>query len=225
MKNVREDAWHAYSGHKTATFVADNLPLTAFLSGLLLNAGAGIYDLRVGNWKEIPIDIFDAPIMGRARAVCASVERLPFQTGTFAGIVCVGEVLGYCDPAMAIREFARVLAPTGILICDFGSSRSLRYLLRKEHGRSADLVTDQYNGMPERIWIYDPAYVESFLLSSGFEIKARSGSHTWSALARRMGANPSTALFIQRRLEWLKPPSAWSDLTMISAVRIAGARE
>jgi ubiquinone/menaquinone biosynthesis C-methylase UbiE len=54
----------------------------------------------------------------REYSVCTSVERLPFRENSMGAIVCVGEVLAYCDPAAAIGEFARVLVRSGLLICD-----------------------------------------------------------------------------------------------------------
>ena len=224
VPSIQEDAWHTYSGQKTLAFVAKQLPNPASRFAWLMNAGAGVYELRLPGWKEVALDLFTVPILNRRRAVCASVEQLPFQAQTFGAIVCVGEVLAYCDPALAIREFARVLAPSGILICDFGSSRSFRYWLSQSYGRTADLVVDSYNGAPEKIWIYDPEYMKALLISSGFEIAAKYGTHSWSALARWFGAPVSTALSVQKHLEWLKLPSGWADLMTISAVRVAGAR-
>jgi len=225
VKDMREDDWHTYSGQKTAALLARHLSPPMNSSRWLLNAGAGIYEVCRSPWKEVALDLFIAPILSRKYAVCASVERLPFQAGTFGGIVCVGEVLAYCDPATAITEFARLLAPSGILICDFSNSCSFRYWFEAAYGRAADLITEKYNGTPERTWVYGPTYVKSILLSSGFTIKAQSGTHTWSALARRIGASIPVALFLQRRLEWLRLPARWADLTTIVAVRAGAGRE
>jgi SAM-dependent methyltransferase len=214
---IDEDVWHAYAGKKTAEVISHYLSITEVSPKLLLNAGAGVHEIQLAGWDEISIDLFTSPIRDRKFAVCASVEALPFQAHMFGAIVCVGEVLAYCDPAAAITEFARVLVPSGTLICDFGSSRSFRYWLKPSYGRAADLITDQYNGSPERIWIYDPAYVISVLASSGFVIKAVLGTHTWSALARRIGISSSAALLLQRKLERLSLPDKWADLTTIVA--------
>ncbi len=133
--------------------------------------------------------------------------------------MCVGEVLGYCDPAIALREFRRVLTSTGTLICDFGSSRSFRNLFRSSYGSAADITADYYNETLERTWVYDPEYLLSLLTSFDFKIAETSGTHTWSALARRLGLRQSTATGIQRRLEWLRPPAAWADIMTIVAVK------
>jgi SAM-dependent methyltransferase len=199
--------------------IAQHLPLVHPSSKWMLNAGAGVYELGLGEWRETAVDLFDSPLKDRRYAACASVEHLPFRDRTFGAIVCVGEVLGYCDPAKAILEFARVLVPSGILFCDFASSRSLRYWWKPVYGRAADIVTDQYNGTPERVWIYSPAYLQELLQFSGFAIRSRIAIHTWSALAMRLGLDKSAAVSFQQLLEWLPSPKIWGDLMTIVAVR------
>jgi SAM-dependent methyltransferase len=218
---VYEDDWHAYSGEKTAAYIANYLSSFSPPSNWLLNAGAGIYAIGVNSWKEVSLDLFTLPIRNRQYACCASIEHLPFQAGAFGGIVCVGEVLAYCDPAATLTEFSRVLAPSGILIVDFGSTRSLRHWLKPPFGRAVDLIEDYYNGAPELTWVYDPKYIKSLLASFGFKIKARVGTHTWSALARRLGASATIAMFAQKHLDRVWLPATWADLTTIVAVRLA----
>jgi SAM-dependent methyltransferase len=221
VARIVEDEWHSYSGKKTAAFIREHLSGVEATSKCLLNAGAGIYELRIEGWKEISVDLFAAPMRRRPCGVCGSVERLPFRNGTFGAVVCVGEVLAYCDPVRCIREFARVLAPSGVLICDFGNSRSLRYWFKAPYGRAADLVTDWYNGAPERTWVYDPDYVRGLLISAGFRTKQVFGTHTWSALAKRVGVSTAMALNLQRCFEWLHLPSSWACVTTIVAARAA----
>lgn len=223
VTSFQEDEWHAYSGERTAELVAHHLSRPDALPRWLLNAGSGVYRMGVGLWNEVCVDLFLAPIRGRPVAVCASVERLPFARRSCGAVVCVGEVLAYCDPASAIAEFSRVLAPMGTLICDFRSSRSARYWLHATYRRAADLIVDDYNGTPERTWVYDPEYVSSVLVSCGFEIKARVGTHIWSAMARRAGASRGASLFIERSLGWASLPATWADLTTIVAVRVSSS--
>jgi SAM-dependent methyltransferase len=221
VATIDEDDWHAYTGERTKQILDNQLTTYHLKSIWLLNAGAGVYEIGRRNCKEVSVDLFTAPIRDRPFSICANVEHLPFHSSTFGAIVCVGEVLAYCDPAAAIREFARVIAPCGLLICDFASSRSTRYWLRPQYGRAADLVTEYYNGTREKTWIYDPPYVKSLLISSGFEIKTTVGTHAFSALARRIGVTVSGALYLQRRLEWLRVPRQWSDLITIVAEQVA----
>ena len=217
---IDEDEWHTYATAKTYDFLWRHLSRPK-APQLCLNAGAGVYELRLEGWEEVSIDLFITPMRGRRGAVCASVEALPFKSETFGGIVCTGEVLAYCDPVTVFAEFSRIAAPSGVLICDFGNSRSFRYWFRSPYGRAADLVTDLYNGKPERIWVYEPRYVESLLGHFGFDIKMILGTHTWSALARRCGASMSTSLFLQHRLERVRLPSLYADVITIIASRRA----
>jgi SAM-dependent methyltransferase len=219
VESVKEDAWHSYTGERTSQLLSKSLSNPQSRSRLLLNAGSGIYQIGADKWDEISLDLFSAPLKTRPNAVCASVEALPFANNIFGAVVCVGEVLAYCDPAKAIREFARVLAPAGLLICDFGNSRSLRYLFKKTYGRAAEIITEQYNGMPERIWIYDPKYIDSILLSCGFAVRQRVGTHTWSALARRVGLPMSHSISLQEYLDWLPLPAVGADLMTVVALR------
>jgi SAM-dependent methyltransferase len=221
VESFREDAWHTYFGNKSAKMVTDQLASCESNSRFLLNAGSGVYQIGVNGWTEIAVDLFNAPIRGRQNAICANIEDLPFESEKFGAVVCVGEVLGYCDPAKAISEFSRVLTQAGILICDFGNSRSIRHFLKSHYGRSADLITDQYNGTPEPIWIYDQAYIRSLLISAKFDIKKVSGIHTWSAIARRFGISPQKSTSIQQRLDRLQLPAKLADVITISAVRCA----
>jgi SAM-dependent methyltransferase len=221
--SISEDRWHAYTGERTAAVVNRYLEKANPHSTWLVNAGAGVYQVGVGGWDEIPLDLFGAPLRNRSNAVCASVERLPFRAQTIGSVVCVGEVLSYCDPAMAIREFARVLAPSGSLVLDFASSRSPRYWFRQTYGRAADLITDVYNGTPERTWIYDPEYIDSLLREMQFKIEETVGIHSWSAVMRRFGASPESAVRLQRVLDALELPPRFADLRTIVASRFSSA--
>jgi SAM-dependent methyltransferase len=214
-----EDKWHASSGAMTVAFVSKQLAAHNTTRGRLLNAGSGVYEIAAYGFDEVLLDLFARPLQGRSAAVCGNVEALPFEAGSFECVVAVGEVLAYCDPAGAIAEFARVLKPGGLLICDYSSSKSSRYWMTQSFGRAADLVVDIYNGLPERCWIYSPAYIETLLGSSGLRATEILGTHTIAGMCRRGGATPSTALRIQSALDWLQLPAMWADLITIAAVR------
>jgi SAM-dependent methyltransferase len=224
VSEIKEDDWHSYSGKRTSEFLTRQLATLGPSANRLLNAGAGIYGNTTGQPNEVSVDLFPTPMKGRKNAVCASVERLPFSDGAFSCVLCVGEVLAYCDPAAAISEFSRVLIPNGTLICDFGSSRGVSCWFSRAFARAADLVVDEYNGSPEKIWRYDPRYISGLLRSFGLSPKATLGTHTWSAMARRLGATRSNALTAQKTLDWISLPASWADLMTIVAVKEIGAR-
>jgi SAM-dependent methyltransferase len=219
VRTFEEDGWHAHCGTETAKILRDYLPAPHTESALLLNAGAGVYSIGIRGWREIRLDLFLEPLQFGGPAVCASIEALPFVTRSFGAIVCVGEVLGYCDPARALREFGRVISPSGVLICDFASSRCAKYWLAKGFGRTADVVADRYNGTEERTWVYDPHYISQLMSLSGFTIRKTIGTHRWSAVAKKLGFPTSVSIAFERIMMKVPFPSSWSYLTTTVAYR------
>jgi SAM-dependent methyltransferase len=220
VATISEDEWHLYSEAWTRDTVAGLLPGPPLNNNWLLNAGAGVYDISENGWRTVSLDLFAEPIRRHRFPICGNIEQLPFGSDSFAAVVCVGEVLAYCDPAKALRECARVLIPGGRIICDFRSSRSPRYWFTKTHGRAADLVVDQYNGTPEPTWVYDPHYIDSVLVANGLRVFRRLGLHTWSSIAKRAGCSSVSSLYIQNALTKVSLPSYFSDLVTIAADRL-----
>jgi SAM-dependent methyltransferase len=214
---IEEDQWHSYTGRCTYQIVTKNLTDLAVGPKRLLNAGCGCHPLTIQGWSEIATDLFSSPLGAHGLSVCATIQQLPFLDRSFGAVVCVGEVLAYCDPAKAIEEFARILVPKGILICDFGNSRSNKYRFTRTFGRAAEIVTDRYNGSPEKIWIYDPRYVKSILTEQKFEICREAGIHVWSPIARRLGLPPAFSLVAERYLAWANAISEGADIMTLVA--------
>jgi len=200
--------------------ISNFLPHAHLENNWLLNIGSGVCELQIKGWKTVSVDIFPTPIQRHCFPVCASVEKLPFANASFAAVLCVGEVLAYCDPAKALRECARVVAPSGRIMCDFRSSRSLRYWFTKTYSRTADLIEDQYNGTPEPTWVYDPGYIRNILTSHRLTIRNVLGTHTWSALARRMGCSPTSSVGFEAALSHLTLPAQLADLITVVADRL-----
>lgn len=224
MTEITEDAWHSLAGRKAAEFVAQHIDAAPLTKGRLLNAGCGQYEIRIEGWEPVCLDLFETPLRGRDCAVCGNIEAIPFAPDTFQAVVCVGEVLGYCDPARAISEFARVLSHDGVLIIDFTSSASVRRWGTVSFGRAAELITDQYNGTPERTWIYAPDYIKGILSTFDLRVISEASAHNWSALVRRIGLSSRSAAAVERFADRLPFPGKWADLKMIAAVqrKIAG---
>jgi SAM-dependent methyltransferase len=219
VSSFDEDDWHDYAGKKTLEVLKRCLMKEFGTGEWLLNAGSGVYKLDIAGWLEVSIDFFFKPLKGRSSSICGDIHRLPFRSNTFGAVVCVGEVLGYCDPAQVINEFSRVLKPSGKLIIDFSTSRSFRFWLKPNYGRAANLITDSYNGSKERLWVYDTKYIEMLLRSHGFEVVQKTGIHTWSSIARRFGASPRAAVGFQRMLDSIALPNGVAELMTIEALR------
>jgi SAM-dependent methyltransferase len=219
VASIREDDWHTYSGLRTQAIIRHRLANAEIVPNRLLNAGSGAYDITTNKGGEVKVDLFTRPLVGHRFSVCASVIGLPFAAATFGCAICVGEVLGYCDPARAISEFGRVLAPRGLLICDFGSSLSFRHKFTKTFGRAADMIVDRYNGAPENIWVYNPAYIRELISNSGFLIQSETGTHCWSSIVRRLGLSPEKAVAFEKRMNCFPSPERIADIVTIVAAR------
>ena len=223
MDAFHEDPWHSYCGERTREIVSRALLDATANSRLLLNAGSGVYRIDKPGWEEICVDLFETltgQVLGARNALCASIESIPLAEKAIGAVVCVGEVLGYCDPQLAFSEFSRVLETNGILVCDFGSSLSLRYKMRDCYARQADIVTDEYNGTAEPVWVYNPSFIRRLLMSNGFSLLQEYGTHTWSAFASRFGISKTKATSFQRGMEWLSLPKRWADVCTIVAEKV-----
>src|SRR5262245_3267412 len=122
--SITEDAWHTFGDKRKHDFICRHLNRGPNQSPWLLNAGCGVHRIVADDWNEVCLDLFPQPIRHHPHPVRATVERLPFASSSIGAVVCIGEVLGYCDPTRALAEFSRVLEPSGALICDYGNSRS-----------------------------------------------------------------------------------------------------
>lgn len=212
VEYVDEDEWHTYSDRITRAVLASHLCSKDFArDDWILNAGAGVTTLGIDCCREVCLDLFTAPVEGRPHAVCANILQLPFKPRVFAAAVCVGEVLAYCDPSNAFSEFARVIKPGGRLIFDFGSTRSWRHFAKPSFGRAAVVLVSEYNGSDEKTWNYDPRYLLNRLNHFGFCVRAVYGAHSWSTIARRVGAGVKTALAVENGLRRILNPIRYSD--------------
>lgn len=105
---------------------------------LVLDAGCGTGRLREtrdavdGAWRLVPIDIATGMCV-KAKAlvglsVTADMARLPFSDHAFGGIVCSLALHWLNDASEGLREFARVLKPSGAAVVAVPVSGTLREL-------------------------------------------------------------------------------------------------
>jgi SAM-dependent methyltransferase len=120
-------------------YVVRDFSLTAFRPGarvLDVGTGQGYYlrILRSQGYEPVGVDI-DATELAKLhadgfRVVRAVAEHLPFRDASFDGVVC-SVVVPYTDEAIAVAEWARVLAPGGAVRVSYhGLGYALRQLLR-----------------------------------------------------------------------------------------------
>jgi len=88
----------------------------------------------------------------------ADSEHLPFEDGAFTAVLCSNSFHHYPDPARAVREMARVLAPEGrIVIGDACSDRAA--------ARVADVFLRRFE--PGHVRLYRSDELGSFVRNAG----------------------------------------------------------
>lgn len=64
--------------------------------------------------------------LGRARILAGSAERLPLEDAAVDKACSLNSIYFWTDPVGAMREFARVLRPGGVLVLGFEAPETLR---------------------------------------------------------------------------------------------------
>lgn len=187
-----------------ARYVIRDFSLTAFPPGarvLDVGAGEGYYlrILRSQGYQAVGVDIV-ATELAKLHAdgfvvVGAVAEQLPFPDASFDGVVC-SVVVPYTDEAIAVAEWARVLAPGGTVRVSYhGLGYALRQLLRgpglplRVYGLRTIVNSWVYALTGRRLpgWIGDTIYQSERRLARyyrqiGFRVVASSTSRTLGRL-------------------------------------------
>lgn len=73
---------------------------------------------------------------GRVELRCAGAERLPYDEGSFTKACTVNTVYFWPEPAVAMKELARVVGPGGRLVVGFSPAEAMRRMPKRltEHG-------------------------------------------------------------------------------------------
>ncbi len=195
----KQDKWHLYSDTEIRRELArywDSLPTTS--GRVILNAGAGGHDLGLDTAVTINIDISDARIDSLPNPLLASIEALPLADGTIDIIVCVGCVINYCDAAMVITEFGRVLRLGGYLVLECESSYSAELITQDAFRQSAAVIETFYANHQEVVWAYSPSYIKSLLSAANFDVLRRMPIHVLSPWALLMLRSVRAAAVIAR---------------------------
>lgn len=183
-----------------AQYVVRDFGLTTFPAGArVLDVGCGggrhLRMLRSEGCLPIGIDLAATQLLELHAegftVVRAVAEHLPFRDASFDGVVC-SVVVPYTDEAIAITEWARVLAPGGTVRASYHGFRyALRQLLHgpgltlRVYGLRTIVNTWVYAVTGRRLpgWIGDTIYQSERRLARhyrriGFRVVASSTSRT-----------------------------------------------
>lgn len=115
-------------------------PGTAFLD---IGCGGGFLLREMGDLRAVGLEISDVAltrareVAPRALLVLGQGERLPFPSKSFDSVACLGNLEHFLDPALGVREIARILAPGGeawILLPNSYYSGDLWRVIRTGYG-------------------------------------------------------------------------------------------
>jgi SAM-dependent methyltransferase len=163
-----------------------------------LNLGSGGNDYAIKTGLHIQLDLADRRLPRMGLSAVGSAEALPLVAHNFDFVLCVGSVLNYCDAVAVISEIARVLLPGGVLLLEFESSQSAEYVGRPEFGKAGVSVTTTFQGEPESLWLYNPAYIAGLFQAVDMNVLHDDGFHAITALAFRLSGNEQFAMRLAR---------------------------
>jgi ubiquinone/menaquinone biosynthesis C-methylase UbiE len=120
--------------------------------------------------------------MARGRGIeviCGRAECLPFRDGSCSAVLIVTVICFLDDPARALAEIERVLAPDGLLVIGFlerGGPVVQKYL--REGGERRFLSHARF---------YSLADVRSLLRDAGFRVRTAESGQGFSVIAAEKG--------------------------------------
>ena len=143
----------AYNERHARGFLRDRDRFYAWIARLVrAEAGGAVLDVGCGGGyflreiaplPAIGVEISDTAIDEARHAApladlaLAQGERLPFRDGAFGAVVCLGNLEHFLDPALGVREMARVLSSSGrawILVPNLFYSGSIWRVIRTGYG-------------------------------------------------------------------------------------------
>jgi SAM-dependent methyltransferase len=187
------DPWHAYSQTVVHSTTRDWYYRYARSRGTrVLNAGSGGSDYGIGE-AMTHLDLFESRIANCQSRLVGDISGIPADPGSFDVLICVGSVVNYADPLLAIREFSRVLRPGGLLILEYERSASFEYIKKNGFSNGCCRVETFYGRVPTNIWVYGDGFIDGLMAASGFERVAETRFHALSSVVLAATKSPTFA--------------------------------
>ena len=161
---------------------------------LELGAGAGRNTRRYLHYQRVALVDYSRTQLLQAQAhlgesdrylfVAADVYRLPFVDGRFDGATMIRTLHHMAEPALALSQVYRAMAPGGVFILEFANKHNLKAILRYMLGRQAwspftqdpiEFAALNFDFHPKAIWRDLRAAgftVEKILTVSHFRVNA-----------------------------------------------------
>lgn len=157
------------AGSQAAALEALELGADDRLLDVGTGSGAAVRQAAPGVARAVGVDLSPAMIQ-RAEQLAAGVDGvefrvaessdLPFEDGSFTAVLCTTSFHHYPDPAAAVREMARLLAPGGRLV--LGDPSADRWEVRL-----ADVFLRRFD--ESHVRLYRSSEVAALLYGAGLE--------------------------------------------------------
>jgi SAM-dependent methyltransferase len=192
------DPWSVHTEKYLGEFVQDTIQIQS--SDLrVLNAGSGNndYGLSAQNWC-VNADWSVQLCRNLNRAVVGDVETLPFHSNIFDVTLCVGAVLNYTEPYVAIPELFRVTRAGGLVIIDFQTSSTAELLFTSVWGKRVSVVEREYANRIDKTYLFSLNHIVNLVNAANGTVIDISRYHTTAALWRRAFPNAELPAAIVR---------------------------
>lgn len=181
-----KDSWHSHTKRRLDEIVG-SLRDVAARSNRVLHVGSAGDGYGLTGRENFHLDLAERRLSGIEGAIVGDLHRIPLAPRAIDLCTCVGNVLNYCDAAVAIIELADILVPDGWLILEFETSDSWEYFGSPAFRQSAARVETFYgDDLATALWVYSLKYISSLLAAQGVIVRRTRRVHVASPLIYKM---------------------------------------
>jgi SAM-dependent methyltransferase len=175
------DKWSSHTKKVLEEIVRLTVPKN---DSIVLNAGCGGNDYGIGRTTPICVnlDISLRQCRDVRQSVVADVESLPFASNIFDVVLCVGAVINYCEPYVAIPELFRVVKPGGLVVIDFETTQSAELLFSSHWGKRVSVIERKYADRSDKTLLFSIEHIKRIVEQYGIVNKAHryhTATATW----------------------------------------------
>lgn len=160
------DNWSSYTKKVLEEIIGRTIPKR---DSIVLNAGCGGNDYGLG--ETIPlcvnIDISLRQCRDIRQSVVADIESIPFANNIFDTVLCVGAVINYCEPYVAIPELFRVAKPGGLVVIDFETTQSAELLFSSHWGKRVSVIERKYADRSDKTLLFSVEHIKRIVEQNG----------------------------------------------------------
>ena len=186
---VLEEVWpetDAWSTHTRLNITKIIERFTDETHRKILNAGCGNNDYGLSEWAEcINLDISTRQCRKIERAVVADIETIPFCNDSFDATICVGAVLNYAEPYVAIPELVRVTKRGGLILLDFETTNTAELLFSRDWAKRVSVIERNYAGRPDKTFLFSLEHIRKILAQHDVAVAATHHYHLTTAIWHR----------------------------------------